>query len=151
MKKQFLLFGLLIALFSACKKESFNATKQSVIDDEKIQAYLAANHITATKTSTGLYYKILIADTGAHPTATDTVQVNYSGSLLNGTIFSPESIGILDLPSTVAGFQQGIPLIANGGRIMIFVPSALGYGTAVDGNIPANSVLIFTVDLLGYY
>jgi FKBP-type peptidyl-prolyl cis-trans isomerase len=151
MKKQFLLFGLLILLFTACKKQSFNATKQSVIDDEKIQAYIAANHINVTKAPSGIYYEIIRADTGTHPLDTATVQVSYTGKLLNGTVFDTESADIIGLSGAIVGWQDGLPLIAPGGRIRLIIPSALGYGSSVSGSIPANSVLDFTIDLLGYY
>lgn len=156
MKKHFLLFGLLIALFSACKKESFNATTQAKIDDDKIKAYIAANHIDVTKdAATGIYYKLLLVDTGAHPNDTSHVQVSYFGSLLNGTQFQAKTTSLFQLSSTIQGFQKGIPLMGTGGRIRLIVPSALGYGTAgsPDGTvpIPANAPLDFTVDLIGFY
>jgi FKBP-type peptidyl-prolyl cis-trans isomerase FkpA len=161
MKRNFLLFGLLIILFSACKKESFNAAKQATIDETKIQAYIAANHLTVTKDPSGIYYQIIQESAGTtHPSIadSDTVQVSYTGRLLNGTAFDSEAVTLLPLSSVVTGFQYGMQLItANGStpysRIMMIIPSALGYGSVAQTGgstpIPANSVLIFTVDLIG--
>jgi FKBP-type peptidyl-prolyl cis-trans isomerase FkpA len=157
MKKQFLLFGLLIILFSACTKTSFNAPKQAAIDEEKIQLYIAANHLNVTKDpTTGIYYQIITANPGPHPTSTDTVQVSYVGKLLNGTVFDSESVTELPVTDLVIGFQDGIQLVGSNGaapyaRILMIIPSALGYGTTASASVPANSVLVFTVDLIGAY
>ena len=156
MKRQFLLFGLLIILFSAFKKTSFNDSKQATIDDDKIKEYIAANHIDVTKDPSGIYYKIETSDTGAHPTLADTVQVTYSGKLLNGTVFDSENASIIPLASVIKGWQLAIPLMGSDGkapycRIRLIIPSALGYGAVAQTNIPANSVLDFTIDLIGFY
>jgi FKBP-type peptidyl-prolyl cis-trans isomerase FkpA len=162
MKRQFLLFGLLIILFSACKKTSFNDSKQAQIDDDKIKAYIAANHIDVTKDPSGIYYGFVKLDTGnAHPKLTDTVQVNYTGKLLNGTVFDTESASIIPLAGTVKGWQIAIPLMTYDGssknytRMRLIIPSALGYGSVAQTGgttpIPANSVLDFTIDLIGFY
>jgi len=161
MKKQFLLFGLLIILFSACKKTSFNAPKQATIDDDKIKAYIAANHIDVTKDpSTGIYYKIETVNNGPHPTLTDTVKVTYTGQLLNGTVFDTGSGSTIPLSGVIKGWQIAIPLMTADGtqpfcRIRLIIPSALGYGsveqTGGSVTIPANSVLDFKIDLLGFY
>jgi FKBP-type peptidyl-prolyl cis-trans isomerase FkpA len=159
MKRQFLLFGLLIILFSACKKTSFNDSKQATIDDDKIKAYIAANHIDVTKDPSGIYYKIETVNSGPHPTSSDTVQVTYTGKMLNGTVFDTENASIIALSNVVKGWQLAIPLMgANGAtpycRLRLIIPSALGYGSVEQtGNvtIPANSVLDFTIDLIGFY
>lgn len=153
MKKLFLLFGLSILLFSACTKTSYNPTKQAAIDDTKIQAYIAANNITGlTKDPSGVYYKFLIKnDSVGHPTDSSTVQVTYSGKLLNGTVFDSESVTLLALTDVVKGWQIAVPFMTNKERMLLIIPSGLGYGTTGSSSIPANSVLVFTIDLIGYY
>ena len=158
MKRQFLLFGLLIILFSACQKDTFNASKQATIDDDKIKAYIAANHINVIKDPSGIYYQIITADTGAHPTVSDTVQVTYTGKLLNGTVFDSEVASNFPLSTVIKGWQIALPLIgakfspvAPFSRIRFIVPSALGYGNVAQTAIPANSILDFTIDLIGFY
>ncbi|WP_461450973.1 FKBP-type peptidyl-prolyl cis-trans isomerase [Mucilaginibacter sp.] len=157
MKKIFLLFGFLTVLFSACKKQSFNNSLQATIDDEKIQKFITANNITGlTKDPSGIYYKIETSNPGPHPTATDTVQVSYTGRLLNGTVFDTESATIVGLPDAIKGWQIALPFVGvNGstpyGRIRMIIPSALAYGSAEQSSIPANSVLDFTIDVEGFY
>jgi len=162
MKRIFLLFGLLIVLFSACTKTSYNTTKQADIDEIKIQKYIAANHLTVTKDPSGIYYQILQTSAGTiHPSVadSDTVQVTYTGKLLNGGVFDSESVTLLPMSGLVKGFQTGMSLLTSNGaapyaRIMMIIPSNLAYGTTslAAGNgvaVPANSVLVFTVDLIG--
>jgi FKBP-type peptidyl-prolyl cis-trans isomerase FkpA len=49
----------------------------------------------------------------------------------------------------ILGWQYGIPLVKAGGRIMLYLPPSLGYGSQSTGTIPANSVLIFDITLQG--
>ncbi len=149
--KRYLLLGFLFIALVSCKKTAapFNAAQQAAKDDAAIQAYISANKITATKDPSGLYYSIITPGTGAYPTSTSTVNVNYEGKLLNGNVFAPSSNITGPLTSFVQGWQIGIPHINVGGRILLLIPSALGYGnTSPSPSLPANSVLIFTVDLL---
>ncbi|WP_158989521.1 FKBP-type peptidyl-prolyl cis-trans isomerase [Mucilaginibacter sp. L196] len=161
MKRILLLSGLLIILFSACKKQTFNDTRQATIDELKIQAYIKANNIDSlTKDPSGLYYRIVTQNPGAHPTVTDTVQVSYVGKLLNGTVFDTETATVLGMPGLIKGWQIGIPMLGadhinKAARIRLIIPSALAYAdsgsTAGAVTIPPNAVLDFTIDLIGFY
>ncbi len=156
MKRYFLLLsGLIIILFSACRKE-LDTNTQAAIDDAKIQAYIKANHLNMTKDTSGIYYQILQDNPGPHPTLTDTVQVTYTGELLNGTQFDSENVTVFAMNELVPGAQYGLELVgANGkapyGRIKFIIPSRLGYGNQNFGSVPANSPLVFTFDLIGFY
>jgi FKBP-type peptidyl-prolyl cis-trans isomerase len=150
MKKSLLLFAFVIVAFSSCDKDSFNPATQAVADDAAIQAYIKANNITATKDPSGLYYSVIIAGTGAYPNANSTVTVNSTGKLLNGTVFDTETGLVIPLSSVIRGWQIGLQHINTGGRILLMIPSALGYGDQSTAGVPKNSVLIFTVDLLGF-
>lgn len=153
MKKYFLLLFAIIGL-AACKKDSqstsTDANTQAQIDDAKIQAYIQANNITATKDPSGVYYQVITAGTGNYPTATSVINVNYTGKLLDGTVFDTGNLSNTSLSGLIKGWQYGIPHINTGGRILLIIPSALGYGTTAQASIPANSVLVFTIDLLGF-
>ncbi len=102
------------------------------------------------KDASGLYYQVITPGTGPYPNILSTVNVNYSGKLLDGTVFQTGNI-TAQLGTLIQGWQIGIPYINKGGRILLIIPSALGYGNnSPGGGIPANAVLVFTVDLLGF-
>lgn len=142
---------LFLALFStvillSCKKDEDQAAK----DDKIIQEYLTKNSLTATKTASGLYYIINTEGTGSSPILSSDIKVYYKGYLTDGTVFD-ETTGdyrIFTLNELITGWQEGLQLIKEGGKITLFVPSKLGYGSNSAGKIPANSVLIFEIELL---
>lgn len=140
---------LVVGVFSSCKKE-LSPEKQAEKDDKLITEFIAKNNIQAIKHSSGLYYEIKTQGSGAKPTTSSTVSVNYKGKLLNGNVFdqsnAPVSFGLNRL---IVGWQIGIPLVNKGGSIRLIVPSALAYGPASPGlGIPKNSVLDFEIDLI---
>ena len=134
------------------KKES--ASKQIKIDDEIIQAYIKKNNLIAKKTASGLYYVIEKAGNGKHATAADKVKVHYKGTLVDGTKFdsSYDRNQPIDFPlsGVIKGWTEGIPLLEEGGKGKLLIPSGLAYGqNAPPGSpIKANDVLIFDVELL---
>lgn len=154
MKKYLLILLLAVTGLSACKKKddtpSVDAAAQAAIDDQKIQAYISANNISATKDASGVYYQVITAGSGAYPTASSTISVNYTGKLLDGTVFQSSSLNNYALSSLIKGWQYGIPHINVGGRILLLIPSGLGYGATAQSGIPTNSVLVFTIDLIGF-
>lgn len=150
MKKYLLLLAILVTVFSSCSKDSFDPAKQATKDDAAIQAYISANGITATKDPSGVYYQVITPGTGTYPTASSLITVNYTGKLLNGTVFDSGTLHSVALNTMIPGWIYGLPHINTGGRILLLIPSALGYGNSTQGSIPANSVLVFTVDLTGF-
>ncbi|MBE0637028.1 MAG: FKBP-type peptidyl-prolyl cis-trans isomerase [Bacteroidales bacterium] len=139
-----------ILIFTACKKDDDTAAKQAAKDEQIIADYLAANSIEAQRHESGLYYLITDAGTGEQPTINSTVEVFYKGYLTNGTIFDQTTNGSVTFPlkNLIEGWQIGIPMLKEGGSGTFFLPSALGYGSSATGSIPANSVLIFEIDLV---
>jgi FKBP-type peptidyl-prolyl cis-trans isomerase FkpA len=129
-----------------------NDTDRPAYEDALIRDFLTANNITAQKDPSGLYYQILSPGTGLTPLTTSTVKVGYTGRLLTGFVFdqattaSPLSI---PLTSVIQGWQTGVPLIKQGGKIRLFIPSRFGYGTSGSGgSIPGNSILDFDIELI---
>ena len=96
-----------------------------------------------------MYYKIGQPGTGSPITIESTIVANYTGKLLNGTIFDRALAGseaTFKVNSLVNGWRQGIPLIKQGGSIRLIVPSTLGYGLEGSSpSIPAFSVLDFEI------
>ncbi|MCJ8210626.1 FKBP-type peptidyl-prolyl cis-trans isomerase [Mucilaginibacter sp. RS28] len=154
MKKYLLLVMVTLAGLTGCKKSdtssNFDATAQAAADDAKIKAYIQTNNINATRDDSGVYYQVISPGSGAYPTASSSVSVNYTGKLLDGTVFDSNSLNNYALSGLIKGWQYGIPHINVGGRILLIIPSGLGYGNTAQGKIPANSVLVFTIDLLGF-
>jgi FKBP-type peptidyl-prolyl cis-trans isomerase FkpA len=150
MKKYLILFSLFIIGLSSCQKTNVN-NEQATIDDAKIQAYIKANHITATKDPSGLYYQVITAGAATHPGSLSTVQLTYSSSYINGVTFDQVNVVSFQMINLIKGLQIGVPKIGVGGRIMLIIPSALVYGATAVNDIPANTILVYTVDLIGFY
>lgn len=157
MRKVFLFLLCAVVLFSfpACLKSNSPdaCTNVPVAEDEaRILSYLSQNGITGyVKHSSGLYYKIENPGSGVVPNLNSTVYVKYNGKFVTNTSFDSETDASKTgwpLKTLIQGWQIGIPLISKGGVIKLFVPSALGYGCQTVGPIPANSVLVFDVELV---
>lgn len=106
-------------------------------------------------TTSGLQYVELQPGTGAAPQAGQTVYVHYRGTLEDGTQFDssydrgqPFSF-VLGAGRVIAGWDEGIALMKVGGKAKLIIPPELGYGSReIPGVIPANSTLIFEVELV---
>ena len=104
-------------------------------------------------TASGLQYKALKQGTGAQPKESDTVTVNYRGTLINGTEFDSSykrgQSATFPLSGVIKGWTEGLQLMKVGSKYQLFVPPNLGYGDrAVGPDISPNSTLIFEVELL---
>ncbi|HTT56567.1 MAG TPA: FKBP-type peptidyl-prolyl cis-trans isomerase, partial [Opitutaceae bacterium] len=90
--------------------------------------------------------------TGAYPKATDSVKVNYTGRLINGTVFDSsvdaKEPAVLQLNKVIPGWSEGLQKINTGGKIRLYIPPDLAYGDSGQGSIPPGATLIFDVDLL---
>jgi FKBP-type peptidyl-prolyl cis-trans isomerase len=103
-------------------------------------------------TSSGLQYEVLTEGKGKNPKATDTVKVHYRGTLIDGTEFDSSYArnepAEFPLNRVIPGWTEGLQLAKKGGKLKLYIPSNLGYGAQATGKIPANSTLIFEVELL---
>ena len=105
-------------------------------------------------TPSGLKYTDLVEGTGASPRPGQTATVHYTGTLTDGTKFDssrdrgqPMSFVFKRQPM-IPGWDEGISTMKVGGRRQLIVPPALGYGSTPRDKIPANSTLVFDVELL---
>jgi FKBP-type peptidyl-prolyl cis-trans isomerase FkpA len=161
------MFSRLLILFSfcvivsSCSKSSGPAgctyTPPTVVvpasEMTSLQAWVAANRPAAILAPGGFYYEINAVGTGTVvPAVCSTVSVKYAGYLTNGFKFtSPaeENTGAaFVLGGLIAGWQIGLPLIKSGGSINLYLPPSLGYGANASASIPANSILLFTIQLV---
>ena len=101
----------------------------------------------------GLQYKIITPGTGTSPTATDSVTVDYEGSLINGQVFSttykdgkPVSFQVSQV---IPGWQQALKMMKPGAEWMLYVPADLAYGTqGISNSIGPNETLVFKIHLI---
>jgi len=101
----------------------------------------------------GLQYKIIKPGTGKSPTLQDTVVAHYRGTLLDGREFDSSYARneptTFPLGNVIKGWQEALPLIKEGGKMQIFVPSNLAYGGRSPGGIIGpNATLVFDIELI---
>ena len=128
--------------------------KASAEAKEKGEKFLAENakRDGVKVTPSGLQYEVLEATIGQKPQATDKVRVHYEGTLIDGTVFdsSVERGEPLEFPvgAVIPGWTEGLQLMDEGSKYILYIPYNLGYGEQPAGAIPAGSTLIFEVELL---
>ncbi len=152
--KLFILLVLVLGI--ACNNTTtvVPASVQLEKDRATIEEYLAANNITAVEDSvSGVQYVIKELGTGVKPLITDCITVKYKGMLLSdGTTFDENATGYkYPLRGFIPGWQIAFPSFPVGTKATIYVPSYYGYGASGSGTIPANSILVFDVELVQVY
>lgn len=165
---------LIVMLLAACNREANNNFKNPDAADnapavvantaetsveqqyaEVNRQWLATNgkQDGITTTASGLQYQVKKEGDGKSPTINDIVSVKYTGKLIDGTVFdSTEKNGgmpaIFPLAGVIKGWQEGLQLMKEGSEYTLFLPAALAYGEQPVGDIPANSTLVFDVELV---
>jgi FKBP-type peptidyl-prolyl cis-trans isomerase FklB len=132
-------------------QQSASKAKPVIAAGEK---FLAANKTKAgvKTTESGLQYEIIRQGTGPKPGISDTVEVNYAGTLIDGTEFDNsykrgQSISF-PVGGVIRGWTEALQLMPAGSKYKLYIPYQLAYGTNEAGSIPAGSTLIFEVELL---
>src|SRR5262249_59315621 len=146
-------------LLAGCNKPTQSGDdKNSGAAASAPKAGAAANANTTNEmitTASGLQYQVLKRGTGTtSPKATDTVNVHYHGTLLNGTVFdsSVERGQPISFPlnQVIPGWTEGLQLMKVGDKFKFVIPPNLAYGpNSPSPAIPPNSTLVFEVELLG--
>ena len=134
-------------------KAQFSTVEAAI---KEIVASYGAGSLNEKLTTTASGLKVYIVDKGSGaPLKTgESIKTNYYGALKNGTMFdnSYERGEPLTFPvglgQMIPGYDEGAMLLNHGGKAYFFIPPALGYGPQANGPIPANSELIFYVEIL---
>lgn len=112
----------------------------------------AAARAGAQRTDSGIVYHELTAGSGTSPAASDTVRVNYRGTLIDGTEFDTSYTrnepAEFSLGQVIPCWTEGMQKIRVGGKAELICPANLAYGPTSQPGIPANSTLIFEIELL---
>jgi FKBP-type peptidyl-prolyl cis-trans isomerase len=144
MRKIYLFLAILAVAITACQKDG-------IPEDDQITSYVTSKKLTVTeKTASGLRYIVTKANpTGAPLKAGQTINVNYAGTLLSGKSFDSGNFSfVLGGGRVIAGFDEGIAKMKVGEKATLIFPSTLGYGSSGSGPIPANSPLVFDIEVV---
>jgi len=119
--------------------------------EDYISNFMECNE-EAIRTESGLVYYCMTEGTGKQPAVSDSVEVHYHGTLVDGTVFdsSVERGQTISFPlgQVIAGWQEGVALMKEGGKATLICPSDLAYGEAGSGTtIPPGATLKFEVEL----
>ncbi|HOZ52070.1 MAG TPA: FKBP-type peptidyl-prolyl cis-trans isomerase [Chitinophagaceae bacterium] len=148
-------------------KQKKEAAKILAKEEKELQAYFTKNNIQPTKTSSGLYYIIKEEGIGEQPKVGDSVTMNYTGTLIDGTKFDSNVDSAfnhvqpfqfqLGKGQVIKGWDEGVALLKTGSKATLYIPSPMAYGAqsrpgggANPKGIPANSILLFDVELVGF-
>lgn len=130
----------------AADRKALNSNNQTFLTEN-------AKKSGVQTTASGLQYKVTKQGTGKQPAASSVVTVHYTGKLLDGKVFdsSVERGEPIEFPlnQVIPGWTEGLQLMKEGGKATLYIPSQLAYGEqGVPGTIPANSTLVFDVELI---
>ncbi|NGM64883.1 FKBP-type peptidyl-prolyl cis-trans isomerase [Sphingobacterium sp. SGR-19] len=146
-------------------KAEIETLKQA--EEGKLANYIAKNKLEPKKTNSGLQYIVKEEGSGNKPVVGDTVVVNYTGTLVNGTIFDTNDAELAKKQNTfnpmrqyepirfrvghdpvIQGWTEGLQLLNKGTKATLLVPSSIGYGERGGGKIPPYAPLVFDVELV---
>jgi FKBP-type peptidyl-prolyl cis-trans isomerase FklB len=144
------------------EREALRAEQKAILDKELYKDHIASNQDFLSKnkekpgvttTASGLQYEVIKMGTGPKPTTENTVKVNYTGTLIDGTKFDssidrnePAEFPILGV---IPGWTEALQLMPVGSKFKLYIPENLAYGATGAGEvIKPFSTLIFDVELL---
>jgi len=144
--------------FQMAQNEKLQAKMEeaSTVNMEAGKTFLAENAQKegVVTLDSGLQYKVIEAAEGAKPAASDTVEVHYRGTLLDGTEFdssySRGQSANFGVGQVIPGFSEALQLMSVGSKWQVYIPSDLGYGPGGTGGGPIgpNATLIFDIELI---
>ncbi len=141
------------------KKQKEKANEQQLLEDPIIEKYLAEQKITdAKKTKLGSYYTYTKKGKGRTPNTGELVSMNYTGYFMNGTKFDSNETADFNhkepyrfkvgRKQVIEAWDEAVSAMHIGDRIKLIIPSPLAYGANDRPGIPANSILVFEMELI---
>lgn len=158
----------IVKMQDAMSMEDFQAKREAEslerkeAQDQEIQAYVTEKGLEATSTESGIYYSVIEKGSEERPNISNNVTVHYTGMLLDETVFDSSLPGKMPgkqvtgepmtypLSGFIPGWQEGIALMGKGEKAILIIPSDLAYGPQANGQIPANAILVFEVELIDF-
>lgn len=148
-----LLFGLSVLLFNSCTKKTEKkcvtptgtAQESELVD---LRNYVESVDTNAIFDSRGFYYSVIQTSSEDKPGFCDQVEVDYIGSLRNGTTFDANNGAKFNIPNLILGFKYGLTEMGKNAQYKLYLPPSLGYGADDYQSIPGGSILIFNVKLI---
>ena len=130
------------------KKSDYKAEVNRVKGEEFLAANARKENVGVTES--GLQYTILAEGAAEKVVKNDTVTVKYVGKLIDGTEFDKGEIPghVSGSRGLIAGFDEGLRLLGEGGKAVIYIPSDLAYGSRGNRGIEPNSVLVFDIEVV---
>jgi FKBP-type peptidyl-prolyl cis-trans isomerase FkpA len=151
---------LLLFLIGCSKAENADWPTDDPIDviaqqDGQMQAYIASHNLDMQRDLTGMYFQIQAPGDTGRMTLESVPTLNYTRKNLQDSVldasFGGTNFDGRKLKDHIVGWQIGLLKIGKGGKILMIIPSPLGFGKAAVGNIiPANSILVCEVELENY-
>ncbi len=145
-------------------REAFAAVREEQMEKQKIESEGAvkigedflvenAKKEGVMVTESGLQYEVIASGKGSSPAATDTVEVHYHGTLIDGSVFDSSvergTPAKFPVNRVISGWTEALQLMKEGDKWRLTIPASLAYGAqSPSPKIPANSALVFEVELL---
>lgn len=144
-----LIFSLFILAITIASCKTYNEDDLDQFDT-KISSYIKEHKIDCEKSPSGLYYQIIEQGEGRKIQYKDSVAFTYKGQLLDGTIFDEQTEAVeFEVPVLIGAWKEIMLMLNDGGKAFIIAPPSLGYGSKELPKIPANSILIFDIEVKG--
>jgi FKBP-type peptidyl-prolyl cis-trans isomerase FkpA len=143
-----------VAMLRAEAKAEYNLLSEK--NKKEGDGFLSVNKTKpgVKTTASGLEYQIIAQGAGPRPGPKDTVEVDYTGTFVNGKVFDASAKhegggpAAISLGDVIPGFREGLELMQVGGHYKLFIPSGLAYGPHPRNGFPPNATIIFDVKLV---
>lgn len=150
MRRYLMLLVLTAAIIGSCSKKEKPCVSKSVEEElPAMKKYAEDNSINYQQHESDILYEIIEPGTGAQPTSSSTVKAKYEGRFLNGQKFDESTDGVsFNLSQVIPGWTTIVPLLKEGGKMKVIIPSSLAYDCHPYYPAFHNKPLYFSIELL---